>query len=212
MKPLSNWGIPPRKGRNDANHNRYLRCPHCSSFPGKLSHDEVGRIAAEQLHKKQYSRAALFGSARSFPANTRRGEAFLRHCKEFGIEVDPVHIYRDEGTAPGGYRMAKRFINSPDHPDVIFCDSDAVAFGAIRSLYEEGIYVPKDVELLSTDVTASDRSFYSVPSMSILQIPTDRIATAVIDTVKDQLTQNTPAPVHLTFPPELIIRESFRPQ
>lgn len=171
--------------------------------------EEVGRMAAEKLFEKGYFCAALFASNKSFPANTKRGESFLHHCRKLGISVEPYHIYRDVGTTSGGYRMAQRFGAAQNCPPVIFCDSDAIALGALRALHELRIRVPEDVEVLSTDVTASDLSVYSIPSMSILQIPTDKIAVAVIDIVKEQLGQTYPEPLHIKFPPNLVLRESF---
>ena len=72
--------------------------------------------------------------------------------------------------------------------------------------------VPEDLELLSIDITSSELTTHSSPSLSIIKMPTDIIGAAAIDLLQEKLKTNNPEPVHMEIAPELVLRESFKLQ
>ena len=53
---------------------------------------------------------------------------------------------------------------------MIFCDSDAIALGALRAFHELGISVPKDAQLLSIGMLDPEDASYYLPSLSVVEI------------------------------------------
>ena len=169
----------------------------------------IGQLAAEQFLKKGYRELAVFSSGKKFIASSQRTEAFLSACAQMGIAVKPESIYQDDSTAEGGYRMAERFCSEGNKAKAVFCDYDAIAFGALKAFREKGISVPEDLELLSIDVTGSDLTTHSSPSLSVIKMPTEATGSMAIDLIKEKLESRDMQPVQLKLEPELILRESF---
>lgn len=174
-----------------------------------VDNDAIGQLAAKQFLNKGYQKLAVFSSGKQFIATHRRTETFLSSCCQMGITVENSNIFQDDSTAEGGYRMAEAFCNRGCPAQAIFCDYDAIAFGALKAFHERGIRVPEELELLSIDITGSELTTHSTPALSVIKMPTGVVGASVIDLLEEKLNTHDLAPVHLEIPPELIIRESF---
>lgn len=174
-----------------------------------VDNEAMGRVAAEQFHQKGYREVAVFASGHGFLASNLRVAAFLEHCEKLGIAVPPDNIYRDDSTADGGFRMGERFARAAKHPRAIFCDSDSIAFGALRALREHDIRVPEDTELLTVDITSSELASHAFPPLSTVKMPSEALASCIIDLIEKQLRLRSFDAEHILLDPELILRESF---
>ena len=171
---------------------------------------EVGLMATRQIRTKGYMEAAVFASRHSYVATGLRVQAFLGACAQIGLKVSPEHILKGESTIEGGVAIAKEFCRLPDPPKVIFCDSDSLAIGALRGFHCQGIRVPEDVEILTIAMLDPDCTAYSIPSLSVLEMPNEEMGKAVIDILRDKITSSSLEPTHITLDVSLILRESFR--
>ena len=174
-----------------------------------VDNEAIGRLAAEQFLKKGYKNLAVFSSGNRFIASRQRTEAFLASCEQMGITVKPECIFQDDSTAEGGYRMAEQFCKNKVSCRAVFCDYDAIAFGALKAFREKGINVPKDLELLSIDITSIELASYASPPLSVIKMPNGAMGAAAIDLLKEKLETHNSEPVHVEMKPELILRESF---
>ena len=159
--------------------------------------------------KKGYKELAVFSSGRKFIASNQRTEAFLSACEEMGITVKPESVYQDDSTAEGGYRMAQHFCADGGKAKAVFCDYDAIAFGALKAFREKGISVPEDLELLSIDITSLELASHSSPALSVIKMPNEKMGFAAMDLIKEKLAAHNMDPTHIETEPELILRESF---
>ena len=174
-----------------------------------VDNQAIGRLAAEQFLKKGYKELAVFSSGRKFIASNQRTEAFLSACEEMGITVKPESVYQDDSTAEGGYRMAQHFCADGGKAKAVFCDYDAIAFGALKAFREKGISVPEDLELLSIDITSLELASHSSPALSVIKMPNEKMGFAAMDLIKEKLAAHNMDPTHIETEPELILRESF---
>ena len=174
-----------------------------------VDNEAMGRLAAEQFAGKGYREVAVFASRHGFPASNRRVVAFLDQCAARNISVPEEHIYRDDSSADGGYRMGAVFAAKAVHPRAVFCDSDSIAFGALRALQERNIRVPADLELLTIDITASELAPHASPPLSTVKMPSEALAARIIDLIQAQLKANTFQTEHVLLEPELVLRQSF---
>lgn len=174
-----------------------------------IDNDLVGKIAAEQFYRKSHKSAAVFASNMGYLASNMRVNAFIKYCGEFGISLDEKFILRDDSSVEGGYYIAENFCSMFDKPKAVFCDSDAIAFGALRLFNDKGIRIPDDIEILTIDMNVSGTTSYSTPSLSVIEMPNEEIGKAVINLLQEKISQNSPDPVHIRINPRLIIRDSF---
>ena len=92
---------------------------------------------------------------------------------------------------------------------MIFCDSDAIALGALRAFHEQGISVPEDAQLLSIGMLDPEDASYYVPSLSVVEMPDREIGQQVIRLVRKKVLNNDLTPEHVNLHAKLVLRESF---
>ncbi len=174
-----------------------------------VDNDAVGKLAAEQFSRKGYQNVAVFASNREYLATSLRVQAFIRSCEALGIHVNEEYVIRDASTVEGGYRIAKHYCNMKDKPKAVFCDSDVIAFGALKAFYDKGVRVSDEVEMITIDMTISGTTAYSTPSLSVIEMPNEEVGKSVIRLLRDKISSNSLDPTHIKISPSLILRESF---
>jgi DNA-binding LacI/PurR family transcriptional regulator len=108
----------------------------------------------------------------------------------------------------GAAAMA-RLLDRSDPPDAVFCFSDPLALGAMRTLLARGVGVPDDVAVVGFDDVEDGR--FVTPSLSTVSPDKRYIATTALDRIATRLENPSGAPGTLTIAPhQLIVRESSR--
>ncbi len=60
---------------------------------------------------------------------------------------------RGDSSFDSGYYIAERFRTMYARPEAVFCDSDSIALGALRTFSDKWIRIPDDVKVLSGKIT-----------------------------------------------------------
>ncbi len=170
----------------------------------------VGLTAATQIRQRGYTEAAVFSTQHSYVATGLRVQAFLDACSQIGLQVLPEHILKGPASIQGGFQVGEAYCQLPDPPKIIFCDSDSLALGALRSFYNHQLRVPEDVELLTISMLDPEHTAYSIPSLSVIEMPNQEIGKAVIRLLQEKITTSSLEPDHIFLDASLIMRESFR--
>ena len=105
--------------------------------------------------------------------------------------------------------MAEKFFESGLPAKAVFCDYDAIAFGALKAFRERGIHIPEDLEILSIDITGSELTTHASPALSVIKMPNEKMSITAIDLLREKLRTSDLSPVRIEIEPELILRESF---
>ena len=171
--------------------------------------DEVGLMAATKIRQKGYTEAAIFASRHSYFATSQRVQAFISSCERLGLETDEKYILKGSSTRNGGYEIGKQYAALKEPPKMIFCDSDAIALGALRAFHEEGISVPGDAELLSIGMLDPEAASYYVPSLSVVEMPNKEIGQQVLRLMRKKILNNDMSSEHVKVHAKLMLRESF---
>lgn len=174
-----------------------------------VDHKEVGFLAARLFRQKGYTEAAVIASQHSYVATGLRTQAFLYACSQMGINVHSEHILKGPSTIEGGYQTAEKYCQLSEPPKVVFCDSDSMAIGALRAFHEHHLRVPEDIEILTITMLEPENTRYTVPSLSVIEMPNRAIGKAVIDLLKEKISINSLEPTHISMEAPLILRESF---
>jgi len=174
-----------------------------------IDHQEIGFLAARLFRKKGYTEAAVIASQHSYVATGLRTQAFLYACSQMGINVQSHFMFKGPSTIQGGYETAIKYCQSAEPPRVIFCDSDSMAIGALRAFHEYHLRVPEDVEILTIAMLEPEVTHYTMPSLSVIEMPNRAIGKYVIDLMREKISSNSLEPSHITMDAPLILRESF---
>lgn len=171
---------------------------------------EIGFQAARLFRQRGYTEAAVVSSEHSYVATGLRTQAFLYACSQMGINVSVEHILKGPSTIAGGAAAAEAYCQLANPPKPVFFESDSMAIGALYTFHKNKIRIPEDVELLSIALMESDTTAYSVPALSVIELPNDDIIKAVIHIVMKKLGSNDPTPEHVTIEAKMILRETFQ--
>ncbi|MEW4414857.1 LacI family DNA-binding transcriptional regulator [Clostridium sp. AN503] len=170
---------------------------------------EIGLMAARQFRQRGYTEAAVIASQHSYVATGLRTQAFLYACSQLGINVLSEHIFKNLGTIGGGYHAAEAYCNTPNPPKVIFCDSDAMAIGALSAFHKHQKQIPEDVEILSIAMLDPEHAEHTIPPLSVIKMPNEEIGKQLVDILQEKITTNNLEPTHINLEATLVLRESF---
>jgi DNA-binding LacI/PurR family transcriptional regulator len=92
----------------------------------------------------------------------------------------------------------------------LFAFNDVSAIGAIRALRDAGMQVPQDVAVVGFDDIPI--AAYNTPSLTTIRQPLRRMGEIAARTLLDRIRNGTGSPTEVAVEPELIVRESTRPQ
>ena len=77
----------------------------------------------------------------------------------------------------------------------IYCASDAIALGALRTLYDRGIRVPEQLSVISIGNGESSYAAYAMPALSNIYLPMETMAEKCLELAKDAVASHTLKPV-----------------
>ena len=125
-----------------------------------------------------------------------------------GLDLgDELVAYVDGFRRAAGATAMARLLDRPDPPDAVFCFSDPLALGALRTLFERGIRVPDEVAVVGFDDV--EDGAYATPSLTSISPDKAFIASAALDRIAARLDGSAADAGTLTIAPHrLVVRES----
>jgi DNA-binding LacI/PurR family transcriptional regulator len=142
---------------------------------------------------------------------TQRLAGFRGALADSGLAVDPQLVVPVSGMhlADGAAAMAELLDRVERLPDAVFCFTDSLALGAIRTCLARGLDVPGDIAVIGFD--GIEEGAYSTPSLSTIAPDTGRIAQIAVDLLAERLGGGPAAakpPREICVDHRLIARES----
>lgn len=117
------------------------------------------------------------------------------------LEIETHRYHRADGA-----KAMSALLDAGDPPDAVFCFNDALALGALRTLYERGVRVPEDIAVMGFDDV--DASRFAIPSLSTVAPDKAAIARHAVQLLLDRIDAPDTAAREITIGHELRVRES----
>lgn len=171
---------------------------------------EAGKKAALHFITKGITDIGVILHKRSYLAMSIRNHGFIDACRKNNIHIPAHNIITTESTLAGGVQAAEKLLAHNHLPQGIFCDSDALAQGMLHVFNKKKIIIPDDVEIIAIGMSSPDTSKYSTPSLSVVELPMERMAAECVRLIVDVLEHRIEQPSHVLYDSELILRESSR--
>lgn len=165
-------------------------------------------LAARHLLDLGHRELGLFNVGQRVPEGAML-EGYVRALGEFGIDVKPEWLFRNEGILryeEEGEVLAQHFLQMKNRPTgmVIANDYSAVAF--VSTLMRAGIYVPRDVSVVGDDDHPIAR--HCIVPLTTVTYPLERIAQELVSCLTSRLDGNKQAAQHIWVRGEFVERES----
>jgi DNA-binding LacI/PurR family transcriptional regulator len=191
--PVSLLGVPDKR---------------CSS----VSIDDVrgAEIATQHLIDMGHRDIAIMVGQNSFAFNfevaDQRKHGFLRTLEANGIEFNPqFELAADFDTHTAELAMDE-FLTRKKQPTAIFCESDEMAYGAIKALRKKGLRVPEDMSVLGYD----DHEFAAILGLTTIAQPARFLGQLAASQILAMIEKPESTMSQMTVPTSLVIRESVK--
>lgn len=153
-------------------------------------------------HKK----IAFIGAKNQFLSSSLRKDGYIRALNEAGIDFDPAYCGYGDYSYKSGFRIMKQLLSLEARPTAVFCISDLMAVGAIRSAMEEELRVPEDLAVCGFDNIYFSRMFK--PTLTTVSQPMHDLGCTAMEALINIIEEKSTEQMHYFMEHELIIRES----
>ncbi|MFA6504657.1 MAG: LacI family DNA-binding transcriptional regulator [Treponemataceae bacterium] len=184
--------------------NRYLDdyCTVCADH--QASAEKTVTLFAAKGHR----RMAVITVKNADLAMSARTAAVIAACEKYGIKIEERFIIQCENSFAGGALAAREFLNLPDRPKALFCDSDFLAVGAAHVFNKEKVRIPEDLEIIAIGMAEPEMTEFSTPSITVVAIPTEEMAADSIGLIYNLAGGKIKGAVHKEWEPKLLARDS----
>jgi len=169
---------------------------------------EGAKIATQHLinqgHKKIGLVAGTTSNQFNFPVPFDRKAGFVSALEENGLEWNPDHEVMGDFSLHTGMQAMDELLARRDRPTAIFCESDEMAFGALRSIQRHGLRTPEDISVIGFD----DHEMAEYFDLTTIRQPVAQLGELAAWQILDQMKAPKSEPKHLTLPTQLIVRGS----
>ncbi|MGM9902429.1 LacI family transcriptional regulator [Enterococcus sp. 10A9_DIV0425] len=147
---------------------------------------------------------------KTITSNEKRVRAYLHFMNDHHLD-EYAHSLLGNWTEEDGERLAIELIQQADPlPSAILVGSDPMAIGVYRALKKFNLAIGKDIMIVSFDdiEMASKLS----PGLTTVQINAKSLGKAAVRLAVERIERIRDEPIIMTFPTQLIVRESFIPK
>lgn len=175
---------------------------------------EAARQATRHLVNLGHTRIGLIGGAPSgvaFTAESDRLAGYRQVKEEHDLPDDPLMYAYGYFTIAGGEQAMNALLTQREPPTAVFCMSDEMAFGALRSLTRHGITPGRDVSVIGID--GHDMSEHL--DLTTIEQPVADLGRIAAEILLSQIGGNTNMPdflpANVNVPTRLVVRGSTSP-
>jgi LacI family repressor for deo operon, udp, cdd, tsx, nupC, and nupG len=144
--------------------------------------------------------------------NVLERERFLGYrdgLQEAGLPFDPSLVIPGDFTIESGIAAGQAIVARSQRPTAVFCISDEMAIGLMRTLISAGLRVPQDISVAGFD----DIEFAAVaePSLTTIHQPRRELGQAAASVLIDLL-RGRPVPKSIRLETDIVLRDSVVPR
>jgi DNA-binding LacI/PurR family transcriptional regulator len=177
----------------------------------ELDHDKAAHLALAHLKSLGHRHIAFIKGQELSSDTKRRWQAIEEAAKVLEIAIDPRLVTQLQSLEPGpgpGIEVTRQLLQAGRPFTAIFAFNDVTAMGAILTLREAGIRVPKEISIVGfDDIPAASMNN---PPLTTIRQPLRSMgqaaATTLLGLIRDDMPR--PHPETITVYPELKLRKS----
>lgn len=179
-------------------------------FPS-VSVDNYGgaQLAVEHLAELGHTRIAFVSGNEAIEGVRDRQRGYHDALVGRGLSCDPELVVIGDLSQMTAFEVASSLLDLPDPPSAIFAANDQSAFGVIAAVREAGLRVPDDISVVGFDDIPMAEQFH--PALTTVRQPFQQMASSAVNTLLAQIAGLDAASQRITFPAELVVRDSTGP-
>jgi DNA-binding LacI/PurR family transcriptional regulator len=173
------------------------------------AHEQGAYAATKHLIDLGHKRIATITGPLNGTSARARLDGFERAMKEAGLPIQSGFIREAEFNKATGHRKAAELLNLRLPPTAIFAGNDLIAFGVLAAAREVQMQCPKDLSIVGFDNL--DDSDTTVPTLSTVDQFVYKLGATAAQVVVDRAKGEDGPAKHISFTPELRVKESTAP-
>ncbi len=173
------------------------------------AHEAGARAAVEHLLGLGHRRIALIAGTRGWIATEERVVGYQLALASAGIPFDPELVAGGDYHTSTGVNASRQLLELPDPPTAFFACNDNLAVGALRTVAERGLSVPKDVSIVGFDDTGLAFSVY--PRLTTVRQPLAELGRTAVSMLNRLIDGERTEALRVELQTRLVVRESTGP-
>ncbi len=134
--------------------------------------------------------------------------AYKAALSDHNITVNNNLIVEGDFRQPTGYQTTKALLKCSPRPTAIFACNDAMAFGAIEAIREQGLGVPHDISVIGFDDILQSEFIH--PPLTTVRQPLRQMGRVAAHTLLEHIKDPDRPTRHIELATHLIIRDSCK--
>lgn len=139
--------------------------------------------------------------------NEERLHTFRKVTKENDLYHDELCKVSKEYCIESGYQAMKEMLQLDALPDLVYAATDMVAVGVYRAIYEAGLTIPTDIQVIGTNDISSAR--HMSPSLTTMRLFPFEMGEIAVDMLNEKI-EGRKYTKTLLLGHEFIWRDSFK--
>lgn len=169
---------------------------------------EGGYLAGSYLVRLGHQSIVQLTGSRHHGNLAERGRGFAKALQEAGAKISSLTL-RGQHNTEGAYQMMKSLLGERRDFTAVFTANDAMAFGAIRAIFEVGLKVPDDISVIGFDNV--ELAGITRPPLTTVHQPKYEMGWAAVDVLLSHAGCSANwTPEHRVLEVKLVERESCR--
>ena len=168
---------------------------------------KAARDATNLLISMRHNKIGLIiGPYKKMGRILKRYKGYQQALKDNGIKFDPALVVSTEPGFLEGKQAMHQLLALPERPTAIFAVSDHLAVGALSSIKQAGLKVPRDMSLVGFD--GVEFTAYCDPPLTTVRVPAYEMGRLAAKILMDAIDQDVRSPLQYCLDADLIVRKS----
>ena len=164
--------------------------------------------ALQHLFSLNHRRIAFIAGPLNLQSARRRLDAFVSGIKARGLNADPDLIEKGDQRMEGGISAMRNLLRLKEPPTAVIASNDLTAIGALGTIHDAGLEVPRDISLVGFD----DISFAHLtqPPLTTILLSRSQLAVTALAALEKLIRRQTGNSSDYSIPTHLVLRGSTR--
>jgi DNA-binding LacI/PurR family transcriptional regulator len=164
--------------------------------------------ALQHLFSLNHRRIAFISGPLNLQSARRRRDAFVDGMQARGIKPEPELIEKGDHRIEGGIAAMRNLLSLKTPPTAVITSNDLTAIGALGTIHDAGLEVPKDISLVGFD----DISFAHLtqPPLTTIQLSRSQLAITALAALEKLIRKEGGEFSDYSIPTHLVMRGSTR--
>jgi DNA-binding LacI/PurR family transcriptional regulator len=181
------------------------RCA-CVSIDDVAGADMATEYLIEMGHREIAIMVGQNSFAFEFEVADQRRLGFLNALERNGINFNPAYEIATGFDSHTSELAMDEFLRRKKLPTAIFCQSDEMAYGALRAISKKGLKVPDDISVIGFD----DHDFSELIGLTTIAQPVQFLGQLAASQVMAKISKPETKATQMKVPTSLVIRESVK--